>query len=170
MFRFNNLPRRHGFLFLFTLGCLLLVGWKADRPAKTGEKAPELSVLDLSGKTVKLADYRGKAVVLRFWASGCRACAAAMPILDKYARRYKERGLVVLAVNKGDSQETVEQFVRERKISYPVLLDPLSITLDKYGVSAVPKTFFIDRQGKVKMAVAGEMPWAAFEKTVEELL
>ena len=158
-------------LLSMIVGCaLLLAGWTTDKVAKPGESAPEISVLDLGDRPVKLSDFKGKVVVLRFWTSGCKLCTAGMPVLDDFYKRHKERGVVVLAVNKGDTREIAEKFVRELKISYPVLLDPLSITAQKYKVTAAPVTFFIDRVGVVQKRVFGDTSRNLIENTVEGLL
>ncbi len=149
---------------------LFLGGWGTDKVAKPGESAPEISVLDLGDKPVKLSDFKGKVVILRFWTSGCKMCVAGMPVLDDFYKKNKDRGLVVLAVNKGDTRAQVEKFVRELKLSYPVLLDSLAITAQKYRVTAAPVTFFIDKGGIVQKRVFGDTSRDVLEKTVKELL
>lgn len=152
------------------LGCaLFFAGCAKDSLLQIGERAPEISVIDLKGKAVRLSEFRGKVVVLRFWISGCGACVAEMPVIDEISKRYKERGLVVLAVNMGESDEKVEKFVRSLNISYPVLLDPARIAAEKYNVRAVPTNIFISRDGIAKKVTAGEMARELFEKTVVEL-
>ncbi len=148
---------------------MIISGCSKDRTLKIGESAPGISVLDLNDKTVKLSDFRGKVVMLRFWSTGCRICVAGMPAIDEFGKRYEERGLAVLAVNRGDSKERVEKFVRTLDISYPVLLDPALIAAKKYGVSAVPTTVFIDRNGIARKVILGEM-MREFEKAADELL
>lgn len=108
---------------------------------KIGAPAFEISTLDLQDKRVKLADYRGKSIVIRFWSSTCKTCVDEMPALDTLYKKYKEKGLTELAVNIGDSREIIESFVRERNIAFPVLLDPVAIPAGKDGVRAVPATF-----------------------------
>jgi len=148
----------------------LLAGCKKETQLKIGEKAPELAALDLNYGTVKLSDFRGKVVVLRFWSTGCKACIAEMPKIDEFSKRYQDRGLAVIAVNVGDTKEKVADFVESLKISYPVLLDEANITARKYRVTAVPTTCFIDRNGIAKKIVFGEMIQGQMEKTVRELL
>jgi len=144
-------------------------GCVKDMSFKPGKSAPEISVLDLNDKTVKLSDFRGKVVMLRFWSTGCRVCVKGMPALNEFNKKYEDRGLVLLAVNKGESKERVEQFIRKLNISYPVLLDPALIAAAKYGVTAVPTTVFIDRKGTAGKVILGEM-MEEFEKEAEELL
>lgn len=148
----------------------LLGGCAKEETWKTGTRAPEISVLDLNDKTVKLSDFKGEVVVLRFWATGCKACVAGMPVLDEFSKAYREKGLTVLAVNMANSKPLVEVFAKGLKLSYPVLLDPALIAAKKYGVRAVPSTYFIDRKGIAKLAVVGEIKQELFDKTVAELL
>ncbi|WP_298266639.1 TlpA disulfide reductase family protein [Geobacter sp.] len=148
----------------------LLAGCEKDRTWKIGASAPEISVLDLSDRTVKLSEFKGKPVVVRFWATGCSACVAGMPKLDSFSKVYRDKGLTVLAVNMGNSKPLVKAFAKGLKLSYPVLLDPALIAVKKYGVRAVPTTFFIDRKGIARKVVVGEVSQEDFKKTVEELL
>lgn len=171
------MKRTHGsmkprtFAATLTLVCMMLiVGCARETPLKVGGEAPEFSALDLNERPVKLSDFRGKVVVLRFWSSGCMACVAEMPVIDEFSKRYREKGLARVAINVGDSKEKVAHFVKSLKISYPILFDPASIAAKKYRVSAVPTTFFIDRKGIARKVVVGGMMQGRFEKTVGEML
>ncbi len=152
------------------IGLLLFAGCIKDRTWKIGESAPEISALDLNDQTVKLSTFKGKVVVVRFWSAGCKACVAEMPVIDEFSKRNKDKGLVVLAVNRGEPKEWVEKFVYRLNISYPVLLDPEAIASKKYGVTAVPTTFFIDRNGIARKVVPGPIAKEKFETSVRELL
>ena len=151
-------------------GVALLGGCQSDPVWKVGTSAPEISLFDLKDATVKLSEYRGKVVVLRFWASGCKMCVAGMPAMDRYSQKYRDRGGTVVAVNMGNSREFVGAFVKSMGLSYPVLRDPELIAAKKYHVSAVPTTYFIDRKGIAKLVVPGEVSQQQFEKEVEALL
>jgi cytochrome c biogenesis protein CcmG/thiol:disulfide interchange protein DsbE len=151
--------------------CLALTaGCSREQSWQVGTPAPSISVLDRDDATVKLSDFRGKAVVVRFWASGCRACIEGMPALDRYRRAYDDRDLAVIAVNMGNSKEMVDAFAKNLKISYPVLRDPALIASKKYNVTSVPTTFFIDRKGIARKRVQGELTGEDFNQTVRELL
>jgi len=151
--------------------CLAFIsGCKKDQSWKVGSQAPQISVLDLHNATVKLSDFKGKAIVLRFWATGCKACVAEMPLLDRFRNKYSENDLAVLGVNIGGSKGQVEAFAKNLNISYPLLLDPVMIAAKKYSVKTVPTTFFIDRNGNAKLVIAGELPQKVFDKIVEKLL
>lgn len=158
-------------LFIALWACALFIGGCAkDQTWKSGSRAPQISVLDLNDATVKLSDFKGKVIVLRFWATGCKPCVADMPVLDRHSKGYRDKGLVVLAVNIGGSKELVKAFAEGLKLSYPVFLDPAQITSKKYAVKSVPTTFFIDRKGIARKVVTGEIPQELFDKTVGELL
>jgi peroxiredoxin len=135
-----------------------------------GESAPEISAVDLNDAAVKLSDFRGKVVVLRFWITGCKACIAEMPLIEEISKRHGDRGLAVLAINVGDSKEKVEKFAKMLNISYLLLLDPARIAVGKYGIRAVPTTIIIDRRGIAVKRMVGEMPQELLEKTVVEML
>lgn len=158
-------------LYVAIWACALFIGGCAkDQTWKVDSKAPLISVLDLNDATVKLADFKGKVVVLRFWATGCKDCVSGMPLLDGYRKKYSESDLAVLGINIGGSKELVGAFAKGLKISYPVLLDPAGMASKKYGVRSVPTTFFIDRNGNAKQVIAGEMPRKVFDEIVGALL
>jgi cytochrome c biogenesis protein CcmG, thiol:disulfide interchange protein DsbE len=157
-------------LLVLVLAPLLLSGCEKEQTWKIGKKAPEISVLDMADKTVKLSDYKGEVVVLRFWATGCQACVAGMPVLDRLSKGYRDRGVKVLAVNMGSSKPLVEAFAKGLKLSYPVFLDPALIAANKYGVRAAPTTYFIDKKGVARSFVVGEITPEAFHKTMQEMM
>jgi len=152
------------------LSVAFIGGCEKDQTWKSGSKAPQISVLDLHDATVKLSDFKGKVVVLRFWATGCKACVAEMPLLDGFRKKYSENDLAVLGVNVGGSKELVEAFAKGLNITFPVLYDPAMIAAKKYGIRSVPTTCFIDRNGIAKQVIAGEIPQKVFDKIVGALL
>lgn len=163
----------HGKISLAVLWVLLMAigtGCESHAPATVGEPSPKLSVLNMADRPVHLAEYRGQVVVLRFWSATCAACVTEMPQIERIYQRYRDRGLAVLAVNMGQDKEAVRAFAREQEISYPVLLDELSITAKRYGVIAVPTSFVLDREGIVRDKILGEAKAETFEKKVMALL
>ena len=166
--------KRSARLAALSLIALLLAtflgGCKKEQTWKTGSKAPDISVLDLNEKTVKLSDFKGQVVVLRFWATGCKACVAGMPVLDEFSKPYRDKGLTVLAVNMANPKPLVEVFAKGLKLSYPVFLDPALIAAKKYGVRAVPSTYFIDRKGVARSFTVGEITKESFDQTVAKML
>jgi peroxiredoxin len=109
---------------------------------------PEFTLKDLSGKTWTFADLRGKVVLVNFWATWCPPCRKEMPDLETLYGRFRSQGLVVLGISDEEAAK-VEPFIRERKVSFPVLLDPGRKLNDLFVVQGIPKTFVYDRQGKL---------------------
>lgn len=135
---------------------------------RTGQTAPAFALSDLNGKTWRLPeDLKGRVVVVRFWADWCRSCAEEMPVIEKVYDKYKDKGLVILAVNIGQEKAAVAKFVSRLKISYPVLLDPGAVVTKRYGVTGLPITFIIDRNGIIRQKILGEAGQAAFEEMVQ---
>lgn len=158
-------------LYLAIWACAAFIGGCGkDQTWKTGSQAPPISVLDLQDATVKLSDFKGKVVVLRFWATGCSDCIKGMPALDRFRGKYSADDLAVLGVNVGGSKELVAAFAKGLKLSYPMLLDSASLASKKYLVRSVPTTFFIDRQGVAKQVIPGEVSQKMFDEIVGRLL
>jgi peroxiredoxin len=109
---------------------------------------PEFTLKDLSGKSWSFADLRGKVVMVNFWATWCPPCRKEMPDLETLYKRFGAKGLVVLGISDEEAAK-VEPFIRERKISFPVLLDPGRKVNGMFVVEGIPKTFVYDRDGKL---------------------
>jgi peroxiredoxin len=130
---------------------------------KVGAVAPDFPATDAAGKSVKVSDYRGKVVILDFWATWCGPCIASMPHTQEVAAHYKDQGVVVLASCTSDDRKKFETWVKRNQEQYPDILfshDPLERSPDRaarklYGVGGIPQQFIIDREGKVAARVTG---------------
>ncbi len=142
------------------------------QPWAKGKPVPQLEGFDLKGRTWKLADLRGKAVLINFWASWCEPCRAEMPSLQTLAEFYGPDKLVVLAVNFKEGVSAAQRFVERSKLQLPVLLDPFGQTARQWGATAFPTTILIGADGRVRGMVRGEMDWLSPQaaKMVEPLL
>ena len=109
---------------------------------------PEFTLTDLSGKKWTFSELRGKVVLVNFWATWCPPCRKEMPDLDALYKRFEAKGFVVLGISDEDLKK-VEPFISERKVSFPVLLDPGRKVNDLFVVEGIPKSFVYDREGKL---------------------
>ena len=148
------------------------------QPARAEDKshgkrltAPLWQLKDLSGKLVKLSDFRGKVVILDFWATWCPPCRQEIPGFIDLQKKYRANGLVVIGVSL-DQQgpAAVKAFVQEIGMNYPVVMGNGQIAGAYGGIEVIPTTFIIDRDGKVVTGHQGYTEPAAFEADIEPLL
>jgi len=127
-----------------------------------GRPAPSLSLPNLDGTEVSLDAMRGKVVLLNFWATWCGACRSEMPSLECLYRDFSSYSdFALLTVSTGErGKRSVEQFVAENSYDFPVLLDTENTASSAYGVSGLPSTFVIDRDGRIVWSHAGALDWS----------
>ena len=138
---------------------------------RTGFVAPDFTLETLDGETVALSGLRGQAVVINLWATWCSPCRAEMPALEHVWNDYRNQGLVVLAVNQGETAARVGAFVEELGLTFPVLLDREGAVGARYQLRAYPTTFFVGRDGVVRdLVLGGPMAESLIASKVTELL
>lgn len=120
-------------------------------------KAKDFKLKDLSGKELSLSDLRGKKVFLNFWATWCPPCKAEMPEIEKLYQETKNSDLVIVAVEIGEPLSTVKPFIDQNKYNFKVLLDSDQSVAAQYGISAIPTSFFIDKEGNIVSKNTGAM-------------
>ncbi|MCJ7457759.1 MAG: TlpA family protein disulfide reductase [candidate division Zixibacteria bacterium] len=173
-------------IYLLITGAIIFSCGKKDTPGnkteevkKTregiseGEIAPDFTLKDLKGMELNLKEFRGKVVLLNFWATWCSPCRIEIPSMVELYKRYKDKGLEIIGVNLDKlGRSGVEQFSKEYNISFPVLLDPAGKVGTNYGIVALPTTFILDREGKILERVTGGLDWTTEEnlKKFETLL
>ena len=138
-----------------------------------GSKVPNFTLTDLSGKNVSLSDYKGKVVVLNFWASWCPPCKAEMPEFNEMDREFKKSGdTVLLAINMTDgrreTKKKVETFISEQKYKMRVLLDSEGKASNLFDIRYLPTTYLIDAEGTVTGQLVGGTTKNAVMKLVKE--
>ena len=158
------------FCFLLT-AVFSLSGCGQKNPPAAGNVLPKFTLSDLKGDKITVPDdFSGKVIIVRFWVDWCKSCAIEMPMIDAAYNKYKDRGLVVIAVNVGQPKDIAEAFVTKLRLSYPVVLDTDSSITKKYGVKAVPFTFIVDRKGIIRKRIFGEAGKETIEKIIQDLL
>jgi peroxiredoxin len=115
-----------------------------------GDLAPDFSVRDLDGKPAKLSDYKGKVILLNFWASWCEPCLSEMPALERMYAKLRDKGFAVVAVGMDDTPTALKEFKDRLGLSFPILVDSSGQT-KMYKVHGFPESFIIDRSGKLVM-------------------
>ena len=147
---------------LFILGLsILFMDWMpsvwgmASRPPLVGSPAPEFQLENLSGATQSLEHYRGKVVLLNFWATWCQPCIKEMPAMQTAHETLQNQGFVVLAINELEDIKKVREHIVEHQHTFDVLLDPDNQVANMYGVVGLPVSVFIDKTGHVRKIVKG---------------
>jgi peroxiredoxin len=135
-----------------------------------GDLAPELTITDLDGNPVRLADLRGKVVWLNFWASWCPPCQSETPLLREMDERYRDRGLVLLGVQVQQTVEDGQRYASTYGLRYRIGADVAGEVFREYRVFALPTQFFIDTTGVIRSIVNGPMTESSATNMLEALL
>ncbi len=154
-------------LLLLLLASLLCLAGCSEQPAQQkgpgptiGGPALDFTLTDMQGQQVTLEQFRGKVVILNFWATWCPPCREEMPSMEALYRTYKDRGLVMLAVNVEENGfQAVSSFLNRTPHSFPILLDINAEVQNKYKVFRFPETFLIDRNGNIVDKIIGGRDW-----------
>lgn len=140
--------------------------------------APDFSVplLDLTksgdsvrGEKVSLSSYKGKPLVLNFWAPWCPPCKAEAPVLERVYKKYQSK-IAFLAIAIRDSDQNIEHFVKSNNLTFQIGIDPDAESTSKYGVNGLPETFFIDANGNIKRSFVGAIEEAKLSQYIEDIL
>jgi cytochrome c biogenesis protein CcmG/thiol:disulfide interchange protein DsbE len=132
--------------------------------------APDFTLTSFEGAKISLADLRGKPVVINFWASWCPPCKIEAPLIERVWRAYKNRGPVFLGVNIQDREEDALNYIREFDITYPNGPDPTGEISIDYGVSGLPVTFFVSKNGDIVRRWVGAIEKSVLIRSIEEIM
>jgi len=138
----------------------------------TGAAPPPLILKDLYGKQHALSDYRGKVVVMNFWATWCGPCVKEMPAFEKLAMRLSKERFALLTINFGENADRIKPFLKKIGVNVPVLLDPDMVASKAWVKRGLPTTYVIDAEQNIRYQVLGTLEWDApqVEARIRELL
>jgi thiol-disulfide isomerase/thioredoxin len=137
----------------------------------TASLAPDFTLDSLDGKATKLSDYRGKAVLLNFWATWCGPCKIEMPWFVDFQNQYGAQGLQIVGVAMDDaSKEDIAKFAKDMNVNYPILIGKESVGDEYGGVPALPESFIIGRDGKIVDKILGLRGKAEIEDSIKKAL
>lgn len=161
----------------FVIGVLLAMytpAWAGDAskqslPPIKEFSAPEFVLPGEDGKTYRLSDFRGKVVVLNFWATWCPPCRYEMPAMERAWKKVKGKGVVFLAVNVGENEDQIFQFLGEYPVTFPILMDQKGEIVKRYPVVGLPTTYIISPNGRVTHRAVGTREWD-HAKLISQLL
>jgi peroxiredoxin len=129
-----------------------------------GIPAPDFTFPDLNGRNISLSDYKGKVVLINIWATWCPPCVYEMPSMEKLYKEFKGENFEILAVSiDTGGKDIVAPFIKKYKLTFPALIDPKGTIKTLYGVTGVPESYIIDKQGIIIEKIIGGRDWAAPE-------
>jgi thiol-disulfide isomerase/thioredoxin len=131
----------------------------ADLKPWTGGPTPSLELRDLDNRVHRLADYRGKVVLVNFWATWCGPCRDEMPSIQELKRKLAGRPFVVLAVNLDEPESRIRKFLNEVRVDFPVLLDPERKVSKLWDARILPASFVVGQDGRIRYSLVGEINW-----------
>ena len=145
-----------GLLLSIFIGFGLTQAWSmGSRVPVVGTPAEDFQLVDLNGNQQRLSQYRGKVVLLNFWATWCKPCTTEMPAMQTTYDKLRDKGFVVLAVNELEDEAKVRQHIKEYGHTFPVLMDRDNKVANQFGVFGLPVSVFIDEKGVVQEYIKG---------------
>ena len=161
---------KFGTAALITLSVCVLGTAGDTTPPNVRKTAPDFSLVDSNGGSIRLSDYKGKVVLLDFWATWCHGCKTEIPWYMEFQRKYKDKGLSVIGVAMDeDGWKSVKPFLENIKFNYTIVVGNPELAKE-YGADSLPVTLLIDRAGKIAVSHAGVVDKASFEKDVQTLI
>ena len=152
------------------LALLLLVACGAPPTARLGSPAPDFTLPSIDSTPVRLSEFKGQPVFINFWATWCVPCREEMPLMQEVYDQYRDRGLVILAVNMEEDARTVRRWVEQGGFTFTFLLDGEGEQVKRYNVTAAPTSYFVGRDGVIRDLKLGALSRNDLQAKVEKLL
>lgn len=162
----------YGVVALCLLGLYVAGRRTAQKPKPTdsGNAAPDFAVPDIDGKKLSLSAYKGKVVLLDFWATWCTPCREEIPHFVEMQQKYEPQGFQVIGISMDDDAKPVREFYQKYKMNYPVAVGDDKLAQSFGGVMGLPVNFLIDRDGRIVAKYLGATETSVFDKAVGDLL
>lgn len=156
---------------------ILLIGFMSSawsesnvlHPVKGQPLAPDFTLNDIDDKKHQLSDYRGKVVIVNFWATWCPPCRFELPSMEKLWQVIKREDVIMLGIDVGENADTIFTFTSDYPVTFPLLLDRDSSVTNKYPVLGIPTSFIIDPQGRIIYRAVGTRKWDD-EQVIKQIL
>lgn len=156
-------------LAIVLLGLLAAQGCTLSAP-EVGRLAPDFTLTDLEGNRITLSDFRGKVVFINFWATSCPPCQFEMPAIEAVYQEYKSQDVVVIGVDLFEAENKMRQFVQRGGYSWVFVIDTTGEVTRNYGVTVIPASFFVDKEGIIRAVKAGAMTESMMESRLAEAM
>ncbi len=124
-------------------------------PARVGSRMRDFTLVDITGKQVKLSDYSGRPVLINAWATWCPPCQAEMPDLNAFYQKNKAGGFIILGVNAGETRDVAADFAKQQMLSFPILLDSNEALMDSLSIQDYPTSILVGKDGNIKLVHVG---------------
>ncbi len=152
-------------IFLFILLLFVTQNLLAQHPGKgltplpDKPQGPDFELSDIEGNIHRLSDYRGKVLIINFWATWCPPCREEMPSMQRAWEKLKKEDILMLAIDVGEDEDTIFQFTANYPVEFPLLMDRDSTVVTKWPVRGLPTTFVVDPQGRLVYRAIGGREW-----------
>ncbi len=149
---------------------VLITRSPASSATAIGKMAPDFTLADLDGNPVRLADFRGRPVIINFWASWCGPCVEEFPVLDDALDRHRASGLAIVGVVYQDRSEAARAFMERTGAPWPATMDPGDRVATAYGILAPPETYFVGRDGTIRARQIGQFSARSLEEKIAAII
>jgi peroxiredoxin len=159
-----------GLVLVILISGIVFTNGRGKSASSVTDASPSWTLNKTNGGSGKLEDYKGKVVLINFWASWCGTCRDEMPDIVTTYHKYKDRGLEILGIDYGEDTAAAIQFVIQYGMDFPTFLDPGKQVAAKYGVVTMPSSFLLGRDGKTKEFIPGKLDIQKLQIELERLL